>query len=797
VVALSGLLTAASATPANADEAKTTPAVTGELELIAVDRPDGTGHTSLAVVTDTGEILPVDPGDLPVGVAEGDRVEIRNGTVAAATELAAARPDLESTQLAAAKTQGVRSILVIPTNVNGTDGTDFSGPVNDLDLYIQEASAGQLRLSATLMPWISVPPPALGACDSNASTNIDRVFDLMNKARVAADAAGWQTGSYDTLVLYSPYISGCAFSGLATVGGGLVWIARNSFNRGILAHELGHNLGAPHAQSLDCGGAVWAAGCTGRAYGDPFSVLGWAGNGGHYSTPEQHSFGWLRAGEVVPAANGTVRLNAVASTATGPTAITVPASNGQFWLEYRAARGYDGFVAGNGHTAGVQVRWVPAGGHPIPSDPGPLLLDGHPGSETAGNKFKNAGFGPGETWTDPSGRFRFSMGAADVNGVNVTITDVTAPPPAPPTGPAQNTALGTFKAITPTRLVDTRPTGIAGSGTVEVNVVSPSAVNGLPTSSGQVSGAVLNLTVTGATNYGYLSAYPCGEAPPGTSSLNFGPGDTTAAAVLVKTGGGKVCVLTSVPGGRVDVIADVNGWFASASTSKGSRLTARAEPVRVADTRHNGVPVRAGQTLGVRVAGVAGIPADATAAMLSLTVTESPRGGYVAAYPCGGTVPQTSSVNMFANQTRNNTVVVGLDGSGGVCFFTPTDTHIVVDVMGTFGPSGSMSGLRFEAETPARVLDTRSLARPVPPGGIQTVPVSGTPALTVTSADAWGEGFVTVFDCYAATVPQASNLIFQAARDRANAVVVQSTAPCAYVNQTTHLVVDRTGKFLP
>ena len=112
-----------------------------------------------------------------------------------------------------------------------------------------------------------------------------------------------------------------------------------------------------------------------------------------------------------------------------------------------------------------------------------------------------------------------------------------------------DTAQGTFKHVTPARLADTRPSGVTANGVVEVNVVSPSGAGGLPTSADKVSGAALNLTVTNATSWGYLTAYPCGTAVPPTSSLNFSPGDTIAAAVLVKTGGGKICVATTVPAG--------------------------------------------------------------------------------------------------------------------------------------------------------------------------------------------------------------------------------------------------------
>ena len=145
--------------------------------------------------------------------------------------------------------------------------------------------------------------------------------------------------------------------------------------------------------------------------------------------------------------------------------------------------------------------------------------------------------------------------------------------------------------------------------------------------------------------------------------------------------------------------------------------------------------------------GANGLPAGATGAVLSLTVTEPDAANFVTAYPCGQAVPGTSSINMGPNETRTNTVVVGLDASSRVCFYSVVPTHLVVDVMATFGQTGSMSGLRFEAENPTRLLDTRTLARPVPIQGVQPIPSFGALAFTVTSTQAAGNGYLTVFDC--------------------------------------------------
>src|SRR5262245_46344959 len=83
-------------------------------------------------------------------------------------------------------------------------------------------------------------------------------------------------------------------------------------------------------------------------------------------------------------------------------------------------------------------------------------------------------------------------------------------------------------SIQPERVLDTRSGLGANAGPlvagVELAVAVPAA------SSAGATSAVLNLTATDAAGDGWLKAYPCGEAQPATSSLNFTPGRTSANA---------------------------------------------------------------------------------------------------------------------------------------------------------------------------------------------------------------------------------------------------------------------------
>jgi hypothetical protein len=137
-------------------------------------------------------------------------------------------------------------------------------------------------------------------------------------------------------------------------------------------------------------------------------------------------------------------------------------------------------------------------------------------------------------------------------------------------------AMGWFPAnseltsIDPARVLDTRADiGVtvdgqfAGEGPVTPGGTLDLIVTGrggVPLSG--VSAVVLNVTVTGPTASGYLTAWPTGSTRPFASNLNFVAYQTVPNLVIVKVGNsGAVSLFNSA--GHSDVVVDVVGWFAS------------------------------------------------------------------------------------------------------------------------------------------------------------------------------------------------------------------------------------------
>ncbi len=389
--------------------------------------------------------------------------------------------------------------------------------------------------------------------------------------------------------------------------------------------------------------------------------------------------------------------------------------------------------------------------------------------------------------------------------------------PPPPSGATGGAAAGYLHPLTPARVLDTREgvgsSGMVGpGGSIELQVAGR---GGVPANAGAV---VLNVTVTQPTESGFVTVHPTGTERPTASNLNFVPGQTVPNLVVAKLGvDGKVTIFNSH--GSSHFVADVMGWyddiFASfPSLPQGGSRQQGIEPVRLLDTREQGLPIGPGQDIEVRVAGTHGIPADATAVALNVTVTGPTSTGFLTVYPSGSPQPNASNLNFVAGQTVPNMVIAKVGTNGFVRIFNSHgSSHVVVDATAYFEPVEEMlSGGELNAVQPARVLDTREgLGAPQRKVGhgetisIQVTGAGGVPTtnvdsvvLNVTVTDPSSYGFVTVFPA-GTDRPSSSNLNFMPGLTVPNLVIakVGSDGRVNLYNSegTTHLIADVTGWF--
>ncbi len=204
--------------------------------------------------------------------------------------------------------------------------------------------------------------------------------------------------------------------------------------------------------------------------------------------------------------------------------------------------------------------------------------------------------------------------------------------------------------------------------------------------------------------------------------------------------------------------------------------------------------VSGGNELAVPVAGGStGVPGDAEAISLNVTVTQ-PRGpGYLTVYPCGAGRPGTSNVNFTAGQTIANAVVVGVGSKGRVCIYASATAHVVVDYAGYF-PAGSP----FTPTKPQRLTDTRTSAGKPSAGSdtaVQLPSGAAAGALMVTVADPAARGWVSAYPCGTAW-PGTSTVNFAPGQTVAGGAIVPAGADrkvCVRTSTDAHIIVDLMG----
>ena len=115
-------------------------------------------------------------------------------------------------------------------------------------------------------------------------------------------------------------------------------------------------------------------------------------------------------------------------------------------------------------------------------------------------------------------------------------------------------------------------------------------------------------------------------------------------------------------------------------------------PCRVVDTRNapgpfGGPAIAAGEARAFSMTdGACGVPADAKALALNVTVTQPTSAGALTLFPGSGVAPITTTISFAAGKTRANNAVIGLT-AGVLSVMNRQEAgsvHVIVDVSGYF-----------------------------------------------------------------------------------------------------------------
>jgi hypothetical protein len=197
-------------------------------------------------------------------------------------------------------------------------------------------------------------------------------------------------------------------------------------------------------------------------------------------------------------------------------------------------------------------------------------------------------------------------------------------------------------------------------------------------------GVIVNLTATEARGPGFVTVWPAADdgtcdpaARPDTSNVNVTGADPVANLVMVRLGGGRVCVYGF---SDVNVVLDLDGWFVD-----GTGTLKAQTPRRVLDTR-DGTGGPAGEVPAGGAAAVE-LGAGTSGAAVNITAVLPRAKGFLTVWParddgtCAATDrPLASNLNYAAGQVLANLAVTAANASGRICVYSFAATHIVVDL---------------------------------------------------------------------------------------------------------------------
>jgi hypothetical protein len=271
------------------------------------------------------------------------------------------------------------------------------------------------------------------------------------------------------------------------------------------------------------------------------------------------------------------------------------------------------------------------------------------------------------------------------------------------TSPDAATTQGLFNPLYPARIMDSRTGfGAVSPGPGGTSVLQVTDRGGVPATG--VSAVVINTTITGPTERGYVTAYPTGSRRPATPTITFTPDQTVANRAIVPVGtGGRISFYNAA--GTTELLIDVTGYFTDGLGSSTGGYYVPVPVSRVVDTRFwqtsSYMSTRtlktqkiAGETCVLSpsrtLCGRALVPPITAhprpiAALLNVTAVPTGVSGYLTAFPADSPAPASSDVNFTDGAAVSSLAFVGLSSRGEVSVHNSGGfANVVEDVCGYF-----------------------------------------------------------------------------------------------------------------
>ena len=415
----------------------------------ADDFANGVGRVEVSL--DTGsELIPVIAGARADELQAGDEVRltgdlradqlslVSNGTV----EVLAQAPRADDLPLSGRDERYHRTLVIIATRAGVSPTVTpeqaqavMFGPTSSLDSYYREQSNDRVQFAGDVAGPFTLSGQDGTGCPADA---------WEAPARAAAAAAGNDPATYDEFIYVFFGLQGCGFAGRAWVGGPGVQL-NGTIDLRVVAHEVGHNLGAWHAATLACTGAGGvavpiSATCSQQSeYGDPFDVMG---SSLRQMNAPHHVEARLWPGNAVAEAShtGSYRIVPLES-ATGVRSLRIKrfqtgSGVGSYYVELRQPLGAFDSAWGSSNSSinGVLLHLdeLDSNGDGSIEQPHTQLVN-----TTASGNPASAVLTLGQTFTDQANGITITLTGLDATGADVSVTYATEPTPdtAPPSSP--------------------------------------------------------------------------------------------------------------------------------------------------------------------------------------------------------------------------------------------------------------------------------------------------------------------------------------------------------------------------
>jgi hypothetical protein len=350
-----------------------------------------------------------------------------------------------------------RILTVVPITFDGSSWTDQDRAIADqvatnAKSWWRTMSAYQETLEIRFTPTLNLQSVVSG-CDSGK---------IRKEVLAYADSLGLRKTSQHVMATFTGRSISCGWAGLGEVGGPwprteplFTWTrtdhATGSTN--VWLHEIGHNLGLPHANSCLSGYVfTYLRPCQDMEYGNTVAVMGGGSLLSPFTPSELQKIGWLPETNVAAwdFATRTYELQSFSRTEAGITALKIPAISSalgdvDFWLQYSTqTKTYYNTNPTTVVSSGLLVTFNPSDSFRDTA----MLRNGALGSRASlsyicdftpdvNNPFvieytNDPRLLVGQTWTEPRGRYSVRLDAVTAEKATVTLSSL-VPVLAPPT----------------------------------------------------------------------------------------------------------------------------------------------------------------------------------------------------------------------------------------------------------------------------------------------------------------------------------------------------------------------------